>query len=132
MKKALLASLKNFIKKESKPENENTAVFENALIVEKLIEDYCYKIGLRKQPDEWVVFSTDIIKYNTTDKNYAKNGTGDCGKEYLQAAKKNFNSLYNYFKKENQSEILKALDNLLILIDKEITTCDLKIRSRPQ
>lgn len=131
MKKALSLWGK-FIKKGSKPENKNTAVFENALIVEKLIEDYCYKIGLRKQPDEWVVFSTDIIKYNTTDKNYAKNGEGDFGKEYLQAAKNNFNSLYTYFKKDNQSEILKALDNLLILIDKEISTCDLKIRSKPQ
>jgi hypothetical protein len=130
MKKAL-SLWENFIKKGSKPENKNTDVFENALIVEKLIEDYCHKFGIRKQPDEWIVFSTDIIKYNTTDKKYAKDGD-DFGKEYLQAAKNNFNSLYTYFKKENQSEILKALDNLLILIDKEITTCDLKIRSKPQ
>ena len=131
MKKAL-SSLYDLRNKKSKPANKYIDIFENALIIEKLIEDYCYQTGLRKQPDEWIVFSTDIIKYNTTDKNYAKNGDGDFGKEYLQAAKNNFNSLYNYFKKENQSEILKALDNLLILIEKEITTCDLKIRSRPQ
>ena len=131
MKKAL-SLWENFIKKGSKPENKNTDVFENALIIEKLIEDYCHQTGLRKQPEEWIVFSTDIIKYNTTDKKYAKNGDGDFGKEYLQIAKNNFASLYAYFKKENQSEILKALDNLLILIDKEITICDLKIRNKPQ
>ena len=130
MKKAL-SWWENFIKKESlKQKNKNTAIFENALVVEQLIENYCYQTGLRKHPDEWIIFSTDIIKYNTTDKKHSING--DFGQQYLQAAKNNFKSVYVYFEKQNQPEILAALDNLLALINQEITTCDLKIKNRKQ
>lgn len=107
----------------------HTKVFEGALIIESLIKDYCNRTK-KDQPGSWEIFTTDIIRYDTTDKRFEDGG--DFGKEYLQDAKEHYITLHKDFENKNEVEILHKLHDLLLTIDKEMVMCDKKMKLYPK